>query len=759
VLSVLFLSLAVMASSQNEGVINVAPGPLHEANNVVMDKVILGHEDSEKAHEFVSDNSVVRTGGLGEKCRVIMAREPDPDFIGGSIGFTLKCDPELQNYITVKFWGSELGETVLYLYHDGKQIGSQQSDWPVFDKLNWRDKEPAFDGRFFYSTYLIPYHLTQGKRQITLQIVSTGYLYSYARSYEQAKHDQKDPGRGIYAAYTHTDPFFPVPADEKQGANPGLGTVRPAPEGISEYDAIVQQTQNHLDSVYRRKPHPQPREILGVAKAYNASWSKQYHDVSVLDKIIETVDDYALEGEHEKLGWFGHGELAEAVWTVYEDVNEHGFLDQEIEGRNVTRKELYADFFKTGIDYRTMRKNRGGLTNQDIYVITSVYRTNLLLKKIAPHLALSEEVALDYVYQAIGIKTYDGRRNRNPYNDRDVTISTSYRFIIGGPVFFSDRWDYYWVTPKGSSKEHGYVFAYGELAYQLATLAELTGDEKVRQHAIKMIRARAPFRSIGNDEDGYKAVKIEAVIGWRHWWYPGRVEYGDEYFKSAAVLGDEVSIRLAQLYMKHNRAFSRVERGQTPLLADRVDHYRKVSSLDPSSFRFPMRDDHPDFAWADEGIGAVVLKHMGRRMWVTLGWRAAGINNIARIHYTTDSIDRIANVKICARYTPSGYTITRPEEMVGIYRHKDLVLATDGEILPIAEGPLGGKGDFYQCRYGDYLIAMNCTDEKTFEMDIPDDLKNTSVKELISDRAYRLDQIVVQPRKTLVLYTGRNDLQ
>jgi len=52
---------------------------------------------------------------------------------------------------------------------------------------------------------------------------------------------------------------------------------------------------------------------------------------------------------------------------------------------------------------------------------------------------------------------------------------------------------------------------------------------------------------------------------------------------------------------------------------------------------------------------------------------------------------------------------------------------------------------------------MNCTDEKTFEMDIPDDLKNTSIKELISDRAYKLDQIVVQPRKTLVLYTSRND--
>jgi hypothetical protein len=207
--------------------------------------------------------------------------------------------------------------------------------------------------------------------------------------------------------------------------------------------------------------------------------------------------------------------------------------------------------------------------------------------------------------------------------------------------------------------------------------------------------------------------------------------------------------------MEHNRAFLGVRRGQTALLVDRVDHYKKVSTLEPSEFRFPMDEDQPDFAWADEGIGAVVFKHGGRKVWMTLGWRGAGINNIARIHYTTDSIDRIANVRICTSYTPSGYTITRPDEMIGIYKHKDLTLATDSEVLPIAEGPLGGKGDFYQCRYGDYLIAMNCTEEKTFEIDIPFDLKGTIAEELISGRQYKLTQIVLQPLETLILYTGR----
>jgi hypothetical protein len=177
-----------------------------------------------------------------------------------------------------------------------------------------------------------------------------------------------------------------------------------------------------------------------------------------------------------------------------------------------------------------------------------------------------------------------------------------------------------------------------------------------------------------------------------------------------------------------------------------------VASLEPSKFRFPMGDDQPDFAWADEGIGAVVLKHMGRRAWVVLGWRGAGINNIARIHYTTDTIDRLANVRIHTSYTPSGYSIVRPAEMLGTYKYKDMTLATDGEILPIAEGPLGGRGDFYQCRYGDYLTLMNCTDAKTYKPDIPDDLKNSSAKDLISGETYKLDQITIPPEKTLVLY-------
>ena len=63
-------------------------------------------------------------------------------------------------------------------------------------------------------------------------------------------------------------------------------------------------------------------------------------------------------------------------------------------------------------------------------------------------------------------------------------------------------------------------------------------------------------------------------------------------------------------------------------------------------------------------------------------------------------------------------------------------------------------GYFYQCRYGDYLILMNCTDAEIYKPDIPDDLKNSSAKDLISGETYKLDQIAIPPEKTLVLYTS-----
>ena len=91
-----------------------------------------------------------------------------------------------------------------------------------------------------------------------------------------------------------------------------------------------------------------------------------------------------------------------------------------------------------------------------------------------------------------------------------------------------------------------------------------------------------------------------------------------------------------------------------------------------------------------------------------------------------------------------------------------------GEKLPIAKMPeavkfkLGdenvyaGKADFYTLRYRDYLIGMNMTTGKTFELQPPTDM--SEAMELVSRKTMNLDTPVkVAPRSTVVLWFGKTE--
>ncbi len=713
----------------------------------LLDTLRFGDEAGEKTHELASENSIVRKGGLDQPCRVIMPAAP-PLISGGSVEFTVGCDPREQTYLTARLWGGDVGETVLYLHHDGKQLGSNQSDWPALDKLNWREKEPRFPGRFFYSTYMLPAKITRGRNRITLRIVSKGRVYSYAPSYEKAQYKQKTPSQEIHAVYTHTDAFFAPPAGEVQGRAPKPGPVWKPDAELGPVEHAIREAQRMLDGTLRR-PLLRPNEALGLAIAYGSPWARQHGDPKALERVIATVDAYVAKDDVKSLGWFGPGELAEAVWRVHDDAKAAGRFAEAIGTGDRPRGRAYAEFFRRCIDRQTEPRNRGGLTNQDIYIVTSVYRANMLMARLDPARALPKPEALEYVHQAMGLKPYRGRH----YPGKGVQMSTAYRFIIGGPVFLSEDHDYFWVTPKGSSKEHGYVPHYGELAHQTATLYELTRDEDVKRQAVRMIAARTPFRVPSNDRDGNACLRIEAVIGWRHSWYPGAVLYADQYLKAAALFGDPVSLREAQLFMEHGMLYKRPYRPQLALIVERVGYLEKVLAARPSAFRLPMRDGQPDFAWADEGIRAVAFKHGQRRAWMALGWRGAGINNIARVHFTEPTIDRIANIRIETEFTPSGMSITRPKERSGCFVEPGAKLVTDGEDLPLAAGPLGGMGDFHAARYGDYLVGMNCTDDRMFRLAIPADLARGRRTDLISMKNYRPAKVHrIGPGATVVLY-------
>jgi hypothetical protein len=89
-----------------------------------------------------------------------------------------------------------------------------------------------------------------------------------------------------------------------------------------------------------------------------------------------------------------------------------------------------------------------------------------------------------------------------------------------------------------------------------------------------------------------------------------------------------------------------------------------------------------------------------------------------------------------------------------------------GEELPIAKIPEGicfrpgdenvyaGKGSFYKFRYGPYLIAMNCTEDKTYHLEIPE--RYAGAKELVTGKIISTDETLnVTAMSTVVLYLDK----
>jgi hypothetical protein len=65
-----------------------------------------------------------------------------------------------------------------------------------------------------------------------------------------------------------------------------------------------------------------------------------------------------------------------------------------------------------------------------------------------------------------------------------------------------------------------------------------------------------------------------------------------------------------------------------------------------------------------------------------------------------------------------------------------------------------GRGDFFTLRYGHYLIGLNMSADKTFELKTPAGI--SGAKELISKKTLKLDApLKVAPRSTVVLFFGK----
>ena len=748
----------------------------------MLDTLTFGDAASELAHRLTAQGSHMETGGLGEPARVLLPRTPQT-WEGGTVSFTMKVDPVKANYFTIRLWGSEASQNRLILFCEGKQIGYRHiGDVDLLDFGN-DSGSPPYNGRFFYKTSPLPLAMTQGKTELHCEIRSIGRIWPYGMTFEQYQKTMTEPTRGLYRAYTHADGFFVPPAGEKQGAAPTDAPIRATP-GPEVLDQLKARENRETASLLASDRPPNQMQIQFLARAYRIRWTPAYHNPVVITQIVRGLDAiYAAYRRDPTLAqsdpatpnpdWFGLGHSGDVLRLLAEPLKPA--LDGEIDdgkGGKITRRAAYSEMLIASRDWH--RRNRRQYTNQSmINDLYGIYLCNRGIEVIDQARALPEAQARHYLYEALGLLPWLG-------SDTDH-----------GPAKPLGE-DYFQLTAQGLTKELGFVGYYGEVLDWVSLIYDATrpapgqpGDPNIRAQVVKIAHARLPFRSPMPDADGNRAMRAETIVGWRDDHYPGDVTYAERpswdassLYVAAATL-DPALVGAAQQMFEDNQFFGSLadqmkETGfrSTVGLLDTPDQYELLKAQPPSPHRLPMTPGQPDFVWADEEDGVVAVKHGDDVLYASLYWRArSAINGLARIHYTTPQMDRIATVHQDERFEPSGLKFTRQDEVNAPYLPwlphypGDLHSAMAGEEEPIAktppglvykpgdENPYAGRAEFYHLHYGPYVIGMNTTKAKTFYLPAPDGV--TRARNVATAKAVRWDApIPVGPMSTVVLYVG-----
>ncbi|KUM73277.1 carbohydrate binding domain-containing protein [Streptomyces curacoi] len=407
----------------------------------------------------------------------------------------------------------------------------------------------------------------------------------------------------------------------------------------------------------------------------------------------------------------------------------------------VVRRDAWARMLLDSREY--WRQNFPQYTNQAIICAIGLYLADRGLTYLGSADAWGEKKARDYIYQSVGLVPWLGPEKPDGTPTRP----------LGG--------SYHQVTKKGISKELGYAGSYGELQEWLSLVYDaVTGiggveDGTLRDHLVKMAKARMVFRHPSLDRDGHRAMRLETVVGWRDNEYPGKVAYDQDAkwdghaLKMAAQIKDPDLVSYARQSLADGQAFQSLADSHAATVSARTnlnllstaDDYAYISKATGSGAKLPMTPGAPDFVFSDEENGLVAIKHGDEILFASLYWRARwGVNRLARVHHlTAEGTERSATVWQEVKYLADGRTFTEPDWVNWEFTVSDLDIpdggftppgnalhqAFAGQVLPLAkapddvperaagvESPYAGRASFYRCEYGPYLIAMNTTDDR-----------------------------------------------
>lgn len=705
---VLFLSLVALA-----------------ARAEILTAVTLGESSSEFTYAVKSVQAAVVTSAdtaLGEPARRLVPATPDDT---ASITFTATVSPTGQNYITLRIWGGDTTWGPVYLaLADSTNLN--------LGNLWWHDTtEAPLPGRFIYRTLPIPIEVTLGKSSLDLRLQtapSPENPGSVLFGYVPPPKTPSRPGPALYNVYTHTTPYFTPPSSEQQGAPFAWGepVAKPAiyPEAVEQ--RLLQRAFADIgfalrSNIERSQYGPGHRRDLALLASfgliYNTAWSGHYQDASIPPRVRNAIDinvqrQASLGGDPGVLfhqGWESHGQIALAYSRLHDVFAAKRWLDENItlnypgQPVTLTRRQAYANFFHDAFEWR--RSDRRLATTQSVAVARGLYRLQQALRALGDPRALTEPQSLRYLHEATGLA---------PLRTRDFAIDAA-----------NANFPFYALTEAGLPRDPGYADASAELTRTLAQLAEETGDPLLKVQAEKAVAARSVFRIPANSPDGNRTFNGIGVFSWNTPAYPSRLAYHG--LEEAAVLGDPVSLRLAQLEIEHGRLYlldSTPEREANWNPSDSlrlVGHYRKIQNLPPSAHRLPMEPESPDFVWADEEIGVFAFRHGETRAYGSFynndATAGRAIGDLGVLEFTRPEIDRLVDFRPESAPPRSGLSL-KFKNPHGERTYAQAPLPPGytvwQESPPDAVDPRAGLAYFYRLHYGDYLVGMNTTQPGTY---------------------------------------------
>ncbi|RIX50287.1 hypothetical protein D3P08_20775 [Paenibacillus nanensis] len=499
------------------------------AKDGVLDKIIFGRADSEMEHQFEGELTSVITGLFGEPARVSNPRIP-AEGQGGDLTFTMKVDPYLRNYFTLKFSGEE-SSSVTMVNISGEQVGYvSNGDYDAINK-GW-----MLPNRFLYNTILLPLESTYGKETVEITLKSFNPWGNMTSS-----------SRGYYSAYTHTQAYIDVDGEKqgykmKPGQTPDTMVVPDMSEAEKQalVDTYVRDHVNLFNSLSAKVDGSAggkmsiiryQDELMFYASALKYSWSPAKtpeEKRAALQRIFKTIDNHVkdyygntrlvLRGGHQG-DWGGYyGALGEALYiaesiihddTIYGEDAFNAFLDEPFvtgttegefslagvdwNGGELTRREAWERVLKANFDFARARLSY--IYNQVYYTYVGAWEAHEGLRLIGSSFYEGRERSRQMLLEALGISPFLGEEVLVGPNGEELDLYHSL-FLHDGTAVFTDDFThivgkglakskldangevvrrlpygmhYTGLTEAGLTRENGYVANYGEAANYLVT--------------------------------------------------------------------------------------------------------------------------------------------------------------------------------------------------------------------------------------------------------------------------------------------------